>query len=529
MTIKEHIEIWKGNLEAHATVVVLVAMTASLTTIALLMTWNALAQKEHAKLVEAGLGFQAELTQTIEDDEDELPLVLFQLTQGVHGFEHTAKRVLAEHPHYSRLELRDDKGVLIQDQVSANATEQSPRHSRQQLPDDVASNFKKAVAEKKIHWAQSIAPSGERAFEVLVPSPTHAQAMVIRLNPNYWLAHLPTARLSGNMQVVLVDHADPALHNETNFATPLTLRGLNASLIFSYKNQKSVGFDPASLVIIALGLTLFVVLMSFNSEVFKARKTQELLAKQELAIAKSSQMSTLGEISTTLAHELNQPLSTITNYIATCEIRLKQLGYKDKILDKALQNARSQTLRAGEVVQSIRQFLKRGPAVRATIDYGETIGQLMPIIKAMVKEHNAIMEVSHEADLCARIDPSLFEQIVVNLCKNGLDAMEAMPSHQKKIKLLTRTFQDDNGTSWARVDVVDKGYGVKPEDAAKLFDSFFTTKKDGLGIGLNLCRSIAESYGGHIIWKNNDDAGATFSLELPKYITTPEVPTPTDT
>ena len=195
---------------------------------------------------------------------------------------------------------------------------------------------------------------------------------------------------------------------------------------------------------------------------------------------------------------------------------MKQLGYSDKILDKALKNARAQTLRAGEVVQSIRLFLKRGPAVHAVVGYQETISQLLPILKAMVKESQASLEVTHEPGLFAKIDPSLFEQIIVNLCKNGLDAMEDVPTFQKKILLNTFTYQVDDGSEWARVEVVDKGHGVQDENSSKLFDSFFTTKKNGLGIGLNLCRSIAESYGGRILWKNNDGVGATFSLELPK-------------
>jgi hypothetical protein len=102
--------------------------------------------------------------------------------------------------------------------------------------------------------------------------------------------------------------------------------------------------------------------------------------------------------------------------------------------------------------------------------------------------------------------------------------MEHLPASERKLILNAHSFNDNRGVQWARVDVIDRGHGVRDEDASKLFESFFTTKKNGLGIGLNLCRSIAQSYQGQIVWANNDERGATFSIELPKLSHVPHKP-----
>ena len=516
MMLQKLIDFSKGKFQDNAKLFVLVLISVSLTAIALIMTKHFLEQKSQATLIQAGLGFQSEVMQAIEDEEDALPQIFALLTKETNDFDQLAQEVLDAHAHYLGLEIRDENGRALAEKLSANAQQQWGNFKRVNLPAEMDANFKKSIAERKMYWAQSLTPTGGSALDVIVPSASRHKVMVVRLNHHYWLAHVKNARLPKGMRAYFSFEPRAVLPDPHVFEVPLSLRGLDFSLVFSDANLKETGMDPFSVIIFAMGLSLLILLMSFNAEVKQARLTQHSLAKQELTIAKRSQLSTLGEISTALAHELNQPLSTITNYIATCEIRLKQLGYSDKILDKALKNARAQTLRAGEVVQSIRLFLKRGPAVHAVVGYQETISQLLPILKAMVKESQASLEVNHEPGLFAKIDPSLFEQIIVNLCKNGLDAMEDVPTFQKKILLNTFTYQAENGSEWARVEVVDRGHGVQDEYSSKLFDSFFTTKKNGLGIGLNLCRSIAESYGGRILWKNNDGVGATFSLELPK-------------
>ena len=244
---------------------------------------------------------------------------------------------------------------------------------------------------------------------------------------------------------------------------------------------------------------------------------QVKLAEQEMTLAKQAQLSTLGEISTTLAHELNQPLATITNYIATCEIRLQQLGFQDNVLNKALNDARGQTLRAGEVVQSIRNYLKKGSVVKATVEVEEAIVRLQPIINALTKEKRSTLKIELEPNISIRIDPALFEQIVLNLCKNALDAMSEVTPARRHLMIKSWSEIDNHEKKWAHIDVVDNGHGVSEENSKKLFEAFFTTKSEGMGIGLSLSRSVAESHGGKISWANNPEGGATFSMILPQH------------
>jgi two-component system sensor histidine kinase DctS len=267
-----------------------------------------------------------------------------------------------------------------------------------------------------------------------------------------------------------------------------------------------------------LGMVLCFLFVQYALDLKRHRLTQETIARQEMALVKQSQLSTMGEVSTALAHELNQPLATIANYVAACEMRMKSQGYEDPILADALLNARKQAMRAGEVVQSIRNYLKRRPNVMTTVDVKELLGELAPILRLSAKEHQAKMTIVSETDLCARIDPALLEQVVLNLSRNGLEAMDGIDANLRTLNIHAYTHTSRNGSIWLRIDVKDVGHGVSDQDVHKVFESFFTTKADGMGIGLSLCRSVAESYGGRIRWANNPKGGATFSLFLPKLL-----------
>jgi two-component system sensor histidine kinase DctS len=258
------------------------------------------------------------------------------------------------------------------------------------------------------------------------------------------------------------------------------------------------------------------LLVRYALDLKRHRIAQETISRQEMALVKQSQLSTLGEVSTALAHELNQPLATIANYVAACEMRMKSQGYEDPVLADALLNARKQAMRAGEVVQSIRNYLKRRPNVMTRVDVKEMMAELAPILELSAKEHQVQLSIENEEALCARIDPALLEQVVLNLCRNGIEAMADVPVNARRLRIEGYTHTSRNGSVWVRIDVKDAGHGVADKDAQSVFESFFTTKAEGMGIGLSLCRSVAESYGGRIRWTNNAEGGATFSLFLPK-------------
>jgi two-component system sensor histidine kinase DctS len=217
-----------------------------------------------------------------------------------------------------------------------------------------------------------------------------------------------------------------------------------------------------------------------------------------------------------LAHELNQPLATIANYVAVCEMRVKSQGYVDPVLSEALLNARKQAIRAGEVVQSIRSYLKRRPNVMTSVDVKKMLHDLEPILLLSAKDLQAKITIQSEKNLCTLIDQALLEQVVINLSRNGLEAMVNVDVKNRLLNIHAYTHSSRNGSHWLRIDVRDAGHGISEQDAQSLFQTFFTTKADGMGIGLNLCRSVAESYGGRIRWANNAQTGATFSLYLPK-------------
>lgn len=297
---------------------------------------------------------------------------------------------------------------------------------------------------------------------------------------------------------------------------PLDLPGIHSNLVFNYINTSDLSLDSTSWTLAFLGVLLCFLLFRYALDIKKHRLAQQTIARQEMALVKQSQLSTMGEVSTALAHELNQPLATIANYVAACEMRMKSQGYDDPVLADALLSARKQAMRAGEVVQSIRNYFKRQPNVKTSVNIERLLTSLEPILMLTAKEHLCQLTLQSEADLCTRIDPALLEQVILNLCRNGAEAMTDVKPAEKKLKIHAYTHTSRNGSVWARIDVKDAGHGISQENAPNMFESFFTTKAEGMGIGLSLCRSVAESYGGRIRWANNSEGGATFSLFLPK-------------
>jgi two-component system sensor histidine kinase DctS len=336
------------------------------------------------------------------------------------------------------------------------------------------------------------------------------------VDPRYWLPDNAGIDVAPHTQVSYSEQMPTVLANSLSTANALDLPGINSHLVFTYVGASDLTFDTTSWMLAVLGVVLCFLLVRYALDLKRHRLAQETIARQEMVLLKQSQLSTMGEVSTALAHELNQPLATIANYVAACEMRMKNQGYEDPVLADALLNARKQAMRAGEVVQSIRNYLKRRPNVMTTVDVKEMLYELEPILLLSAKEHQTKMSIQSEKNLCARIDPALLEQVVLNLSRNGLEAMVGVDANHRHLNIHAHTHTSRNGSVWVRIDVRDGGHGISEQDAQSLFESFFTTKTEGMGIGLSLCRSVAESYGGRIRWTNNPKGGATFSLFLPK-------------
>ena len=222
-------------------------------------------------------------------------------------------------------------------------------------------------------------------------------------------------------------------------------------------------------------------------------------------------LSRMGELTASLAHELNQPLAAILSN-AQAGLRFLQSGKIDlDELREILQDITQDDQRAGSVIRSLRSMVKREEVERKPVILNNVLNDVVQIFHTESVFRNVRVETELDGSLPPVLgDKVQLQQVVLNLILNAADAMSENPPEQRKIILCTRV-KDDR----VRVTVRDFGAGVDQANLERIFEAFFTTKGAGLGMGLNICRAVVEAHGGRIRAENNPDRGATFVFELP--------------
>ena len=228
---------------------------------------------------------------------------------------------------------------------------------------------------------------------------------------------------------------------------------------------------------------------------------------QQEKIQITSRLTTMGEMASSLAHELNQPLTAIANYSMGAVAMIKAGRTDSTTLLPALEKAASQAQRAGKIISRIREFVKRSEPRRQSIQISTVIENAV----GLAEIHTRRRQVSIVCDVPANLpdvlaDPILIEQVLLNLIKNGLEAMD----HTVHQNLLVDVFPHGDQIE---VAVTDRGHGLT--DPERLFEPFFSTKSEGLGMGLNICRTIIESHHGRLWATTNPQGGTIFRFTLP--------------
>ncbi len=247
------------------------------------------------------------------------------------------------------------------------------------------------------------------------------------------------------------------------------------------------------------------------------REVEEDARRHREQINQLSRVSLLGEMTASLAHELNQPLSAIVTN-ANAGMRSIDRGKEDPgTLREILVDVEADGRRATDIIQNVRNTIKKGDPIRRRIDLNELVTNVAHVVRPDAVANSCEVETSLAKDLPSiEGDPVQIQQVLVNLVSNALDAMRHTPPDRRKVEIST----DGNGDGEVRLSVRDHGTGIRPEVHERLFDQFFTTKEHGLGMGLAIVRSIVESHGGKIDAENVADGGARFHLTLPVIKTT---------
>jgi PAS domain S-box-containing protein len=244
----------------------------------------------------------------------------------------------------------------------------------------------------------------------------------------------------------------------------------------------------------------------------RADHAEQALRKAQAELAHVTRVTTLGEMAASIAHEVNQPLAAVVANAEAC-LRWLDRGIPDlDAVRRSVEWVIDDGRRASEVIRRVRALAKNTDIEKAPLDVNDVIREVMALVKRELIRHR----VSLRMDLAPALPRILgdwvqLEQVVINLVMNGLEAMQSITDRPRE--LVIRSGQDE--TQQVLVSVTDCGVGISAEHADRLFNAFFTTKADGMGMGLSICRSIMEAHGGRLWVTANRPHGAAFHLTLP--------------
>jgi C4-dicarboxylate-specific signal transduction histidine kinase len=252
---------------------------------------------------------------------------------------------------------------------------------------------------------------------------------------------------------------------------------------------------------------------ALKAENAEREQAEEALHKAQAELAHITRVTTLGELTASIAHEVNQPLSAIVTNASAC---LRWLAGESPNLDEAREAARRiirEGQRAGEVITRIRAMLQKTDTQKARLDINDTIRDIVALAQSEVSRNRVTLRMELAADLPPVWgDRVQLQQVMLNLLMNGVEAMAAVNDRPRELRIQSRSHESDK----VLIAVQDSGIGLDRENLEKIFDAFYTTKPQGMGMGLVISRSIVENHGGRLWAESNESPGVTFQFTLLK-------------
>jgi len=453
------------------------------------------------------------------------------------SFELGARKIFREFPSVLALELRSPDGALLAVTSKYNSDPVWRKGLRKNLPPWLLADFDSVIkgnAPKltSIYSANLSAiftgNNGDDEFiaEEFFPLSSGRGAIVVIFNPKMWLfqdsllaefkKHLGYRfKLEKQDQELIVssDNSVPSSDGAQRFVFPITYL-TDGPLYFVIEDHqparaKSAHFLEIALVVLATLIAL-VVFATFKG--WKAySKTLATLRAQEQQLLDQSKFVSLGEISTILSHELNQPLATIETYSAASESLLTQETLDRPRLLKAILAIREENGRISRIIKHIRNFVVNNETQVEELDPAVLIESLRTILQMQASRYQAQLVIEKQAGFLVRVDRLMLEQVILNLARNAYEAMLSCPENKRQLNIAISFVRE---SSLGKITFTDTGPGISEEVGEKLFTPFFSTKTDSMGVGLSLCRSLLERYHGSLVWQNNPQGGAQFTISF---------------
>jgi len=252
--------------------------------------------------------------------------------------------------------------------------------------------------------------------------------------------------------------------------------------------------------------------VSTGRDITNRLNAEKAISQHQTELAHVSRLSTLGEMTSGLAHELNQPLCAITTYAQTC-LRIIDSEYDKKAkLRYGLEQIVKQAELSGGILKRLRNFSRKRVIPKRCVDLRHIVNEVATLSDSELKDNGIALAIEQsEGELQTVADPIQIEQVLLNLLRNSIDAMVGLPTDRKKISVCLSKISNKE----VKATLSDCGHGCSEDIVEWLFEPFYTTKPNGLGIGLGISQSIIESHGGRLFLEENGPSGAAFSFTLP--------------
>ena len=261
--------------------------------------------------------------------------------------------------------------------------------------------------------------------------------------------------------------------------------------------------------------------MSAVLDISEQRRVEELSRASQERLQATARLATVGEMASLLSHELNQPLAAISSYATGSMNLLRTHGHTpadgpDAMLQTAMQRIAEQAERAGRVIKSVHDFVRRRDQARESVSPQALLDAIEPLVRLQARKLGVQVHTRIEHGLRqVRCDRTMVEQVLLNLVRNGMQAMDHPGRHSRDLVIEIRRGPDGGRDAWVTLSVIDQGVGISEEVARQLFTPFFTTKPEGMGLGLSLCRTVVEQHGGALRYEPQLPQGTAFIFTLP--------------
>jgi two-component system, LuxR family, sensor kinase FixL len=242
------------------------------------------------------------------------------------------------------------------------------------------------------------------------------------------------------------------------------------------------------------------------------RKAEEEARRRNAELAHAARLSTIGELTSGIAHEVNQPLTAMVNFAEAC-LRMLRAGNTDPDkLEDALGQIAAQGQRAAHIVRHLRRLARKGESEHIAVDLSGLVHEVLDLSRHELRASDIAVTLALDEPLApVHCDRMQIEQVILNLVRNAMDILQEVPAEQRELTVRARS----DGRGGTEITVEDTGKGFEAHMSERLFETFFTTKVDGLGMGLSISRSIIEAHGGRLWASPRPGGGAIFHVNLP--------------